>query len=294
MPWESLTASDKVRPSLIVDAPYAKATQIHVLWRLCEWHLFEAERFRTRIGQNDEDALWVRPFSSALVLCSEQRQRDEPIGYDAQGNSFWYFYDSRLWIQRRRKPLVDKPKRPPRAAKPAPKSKAPSKSSKAKASTSSKKRKRPLTPPDEKEETRATSSRKAPAASAPNSAKRPRTGVRVSRRLVNGDEADTDGWQAVPEEWLKPSQKAKGKGKAVEVDDGALSDASSDLSSLSSSSESHAPSVRGRGRQVSVAASSSDEDEQDDALNPIPDDPNWIEWEVVRGVTHSTLALRLP
>ncbi|PWN31645.1 uncharacterized protein FA14DRAFT_162590 [Meira miltonrushii] len=166
-----------------------KVDSIHTL---CEWQLWDAEKFR-KLVKNEEDAeVW----------------RIDPIGWDAEDNTYWLFDDNRLWIQH-----------PPPAPPAAPKAKAPpkksSKKAKAEARREAQKRKR------EAEANASTSNIGTPAKSARStpakpSARLPRTPPTRSSprsRLANGESAPkqsrstrssrrTGEWEEIPAELL--------------------------------------------------------------------------------------------
>ncbi|KAH8550080.1 hypothetical protein BGW37DRAFT_91186 [Umbelopsis sp. PMI_123] len=94
-------------------------TKLHVLHTLCEWQLDDPERMREHLPSEDDAAHW----------------RVDPVGYDANGNTYWLFDDNRLY----------------RESPAPPKSKSKNKS---KAKGSGKKKKQPPPPPPVRRGTR--------------------------------------------------------------------------------------------------------------------------------------------
>ncbi|KAL9931406.1 hypothetical protein V8E36_009692 [Tilletia maclaganii] len=74
------------------------AAQVDVLHTLCEWHMLDPDRLRKLMKSEEDPQSW----------------RIDPIGWDAQDNTYFLFDDNRLWIQRARpwkpRPVVQKPK----------------------------------------------------------------------------------------------------------------------------------------------------------------------------------------
>ncbi|KAE8271887.1 hypothetical protein A4X09_0g458 [Tilletia walkeri] len=60
--------------------------QVEILHILCEWHMMDPDRLRKLLKSEDDAQSW----------------RVEPIGWDAQDNTYYLFDDNRLWIQRAR------------------------------------------------------------------------------------------------------------------------------------------------------------------------------------------------
>ncbi|KAI9288060.1 hypothetical protein BC943DRAFT_357777 [Umbelopsis sp. AD052] len=56
-------------------------TKVHVLYILCEWQLDDPDRMREHLPSEDDAAHW----------------RVDPVGYDANGNTYWLFDDNRLY-----------------------------------------------------------------------------------------------------------------------------------------------------------------------------------------------------
>ncbi|GAA95541.1 uncharacterized protein L969DRAFT_15464 [Mixia osmundae IAM 14324] len=75
--------------------------KIEVIYQLCQWHFVDPDRFRKMIN---------------VDAAEEMTWRVEPVGWDADSNTYWLFDDNRLWIQRYR-PLKPwrTPTRPVRA-----------------------------------------------------------------------------------------------------------------------------------------------------------------------------------
>ncbi|SCV68908.1 BQ2448_1029 [Microbotryum intermedium] len=61
-------------------------TKIQAIYNVCEWHMYEPERFRRslKVSIDDDDTSW----------------RIEPIGKDAKGNKYYLLDPWRIWIHR--------------------------------------------------------------------------------------------------------------------------------------------------------------------------------------------------
>ncbi|KAK0554371.1 hypothetical protein OC845_000820 [Tilletia horrida] len=98
-------ASKEVEPvPLITDiTTLPAADQVDVLHTLCEWHMMDPDRLRKLLKSEDDPQSW----------------RIEPIGWDAQDNTYYLFDDNRLWIHRARpkKPRAVQPKKQQERAK---------------------------------------------------------------------------------------------------------------------------------------------------------------------------------
>jgi len=207
------------------------------------------------VGEPEDEVEWVRlisQFINAMFRSDKDEQRIEPVGYDAANNALWLFDDNRLWLQR----IHFQPKHLTTALLP----------------TKSRSKRR-LSDLSEEAEILPSKKRKPLPVAIELGPKR------NTRRSRN----DNDGWQAVPEEWLKTSvepvtkhRKAPAKSKTkvkkakakTQTEDGE----SSDLSELS----------------ASEAEKESDEDEEMEEPTveeeeyieePLP--KGFVEWETV-------------
>jgi len=84
-------------------------TKVHVLYILCEWQLDDPERMREHLPSEDDAAQW----------------RVDPVGYDANGNTYWLFDDNRLYREspappKKSKAKSKKSKAPPKKKQPPP------------------------------------------------------------------------------------------------------------------------------------------------------------------------------
>jgi hypothetical protein len=72
-----------------------------VLRQLCTWQLINAERFREKAAIKDSEQLtWVPPPSPKLLppaSLSDFGQRIDPVGFDADGNTYYLLDDNRLY-----------------------------------------------------------------------------------------------------------------------------------------------------------------------------------------------------
>ncbi|CEL55342.1 hypothetical protein RSOLAG1IB_01352 [Rhizoctonia solani AG-1 IB] len=207
----------------------SQSEQLDVLWTLCEWQFTGAMRLRTLLGDDDLGVGW----------------RMEPVGWDSKKNAYWLVGENRLWIQHHipQPPKPSKKRGRTQQATVMPiesniSSRVPPSFSdneydgegtngvqpentdqeepEAEPASS-----RSSTPPPaiQSKKSLARQSRSSTAAgkrrtneSANESRKRPKvTGTRVSQRLRGSGkkDADEDGWQSVPDEWLDKDDEPK-------------------------------------------------------------------------------------
>ncbi|CED83174.1 Histone acetyltransferase SAGA/ADA, catalytic subunit PCAF/GCN5 and related proteins [Phaffia rhodozyma] len=167
--------------------------KLRAMHDLCEWQLVDCERFRGLVlnGEPDEEISW----------------RIHPVGWDAKGNTFWLFDDSRLWVQhpippkpikmvtRRikvpREKVVARPRGRRQRGKAAAPTPAPALVESSPQKSSRTKRSAPLSPP-------------APAPPPVKKARSTRASLRASLTLPE--------WEEIPKEWLDPLQPEAGAG----------------------------------------------------------------------------------
>lgn len=177
LPWHGLPLTKKV-------------DSLHTT---CEWQLWDAERFR-KLVKNEEDAhVW----------------RIDPIGWDSQDNTYWLFDDNRLWVQH--------PPPPPPAAKAAPKKS--SKKAKAEARREAQKRKREATTPSTPARASLRAKQTPPSRVSPRS--RQATGEAMQKQARRSRGGRTEEWEPIPPELLYAEDG--NESKALE-DDSDLSD----------------------------------------------------------------------
>ncbi|KIM33671.1 hypothetical protein M408DRAFT_158678 [Serendipita vermifera MAFF 305830] len=251
--------------------------RLDILHDLCEWQFQNPLRVRQSMKDDSDDASW----------------RSSPIGKDSKRNEYWHLGRDRLWIRRSvappEVPKVDlkRKKHPTKGAQQPAKRKAPQKAAAKPAPSKSKAKPRETQSKPTKAQSKQT-----------NGTNGARMGSRVSRR------GGTDGWQKVPDEWLKDTTGSNSQGKKKQTPDAkeveALFDADSDLTDLSDHEKPEDAKTKGTTGATSDSDSdltdiddedeSEDEEEKNGSTEPNGDvkmevdprdDPNFVEFETI-------------
>ncbi|KAG8869785.1 hypothetical protein FRC20_000856 [Serendipita sp. 405] len=216
--------------------------RLGILHDLCEWQFQNPLRVRQSMKDDGDEPDW----------------RSSPIGRDARRNEYWHLGRDRLWIKR---PVNEPSSQSDLKGKKSPK-KARKKSNKRKAMANG--NSKPAAPPKTKQPTLDRFFKTSKVATKPQQL----SGTRISSRLTRG--SDMDGWQKVPDEWLKtPStstSNANPEGDGVN-DMEALFDDASDLTDLSDDNKPPADSGTG-------SSKANPPDDSDSELTDMDEDPN--------------------